>query len=129
MQPKESPVKKFLATAALSAALAGGALVAASPANARPRPPKPPAVNCTNAPARYDQLVAEFRALLAERAVLDARTAANLIPGTVRSVVSETEAELLLQLTGDNNIKQTANSQARYNLSVACGTPNVRINP
>jgi hypothetical protein len=122
-------MKKFLATAALSAGFVGGALIAAGPASARPRPPKPPAANCATAPARYDQLVAEYRGLLAERAVLNARQVANLIPGTVRSVVSETEAEILLNLVGINNDKQTANSQARYNLSVACGTPNVRINP
>jgi hypothetical protein len=121
-------MKKFLAAAALSAGLVGGALVSAGPASARPRPPKPPAANCTNAPARYDQLVKEFKALLAERVVLNARKEANRLPGgSPSSVISETEAEILLFLAGQNEDRQVANSQARYDLSVACGTPNVRI--
>ena len=123
-------MKKFLAIGALSAGMAGGALVAANPASARPRPPRPPAANCATAPARYNQLVAEFRGFLAERAVLDARAAANALPEFGPAAVkSEREAEAILLLTGVNNDKQTANQQARYDLSVACGTPFEKINP
>lgn len=89
-------------------------------AQGRRRPPAP-GDQCKTAAARLAQLQAEGRALDAEYARVLAEYRAN--DAGNGTAINLTLAEQQLAQLGDIRTKQNANSQAKYDLSSACGLP------
>jgi hypothetical protein len=85
------------------------------------RRPRPPAVDCTNAAARMSQLQGETRRLEAERARIRAAQAANDTGAGNFSVKDQVLADQLLVQESANQNAMNANSQAKGDLSRACG--------
>jgi hypothetical protein len=111
-------MRKMIATLALSVAAVGGF---AGQTQAARRPPKPPAVDCTNASARMQQLAAEGRIIDARLKDVRAQMAANTTGNF--SVINQTLADqLFAQETALVNASN-ANSQAKGDLSRACNIP------
>jgi hypothetical protein len=119
---KESyPMKKAIATLTLSAAVLTGVATFSGPATAASRRPRPPAVDCTNAQAHMQQLFVEGRALDTQLKSIRAQQAANTTGNF--SVINQTLADqLFAQETAVSNAAN-ANSQAKGDLSRACGIP------
>jgi hypothetical protein len=94
----------------------------AEAAKARSRPPLG-RVNCSNAAAQMAALVAITRTLEAERARIRAEQAANDTGSGNFSVKDQTLADQLLVRETANQNAMNANSQAKGDLSRACGIP------